>query len=308
VGRSLFDSVRETTVTGVPQPVIDFYDEVVCEIPGSITYQSIREKYVAVHKMSLSRTRLRTKFLEPLEDIGWLTHEPDPTDGRKVIFVKCRIEGESSEPMDSCDHSYFRDIFPEERLKEYLGELEEVWNKNAICDGGTCEIEDGYDWFFSERVPYFLEEDSEADTGKKDEGPRKCESSVNGHTLEGKKGECAVKEQRLLDEYDEETVLQQIPQDDTRIEDVVKRFKNQNRVVDTLSVLQDKGKIIAGQGNMRRLVASGVESLDSDVDVSRLSKWMCTDCGAIFYAQEPSRNYEKKAICRKCWKKRTNEK
>jgi hypothetical protein len=70
VGRSLFDSVRETTVTGVPQPVIDFYDEVLCEIPGLVTYQSIREKYVEVHKMSLSRTRLRTKFLEPLEAVG----------------------------------------------------------------------------------------------------------------------------------------------------------------------------------------------------------------------------------------------
>jgi hypothetical protein len=306
VGRSLFDSVRETTVTGVPQPVIDFYDEVLCEIPGSITYQSIREKYVAVHKMSLSRTRLRTKFLEPLEDIGWLTHEPDPADGRRVIFVKCRLEGESDGTMDSCDHSYFRDIFPEERLKEYLGELEEVWNLNVKCDGGTCEIEEDYDWFFSERVPYFLEENNGVDTGKKDEGTGNCESSVNGHTLEEKKEECVMKEQRLLDEYDEETVLQQIPQDDTRIEDVLKRFENQNRAVDTLAVLQDRGKIIAGQGNMRRLVASGVESL-GDVDVLRLSKWTCSDCGAIFYAQEPFRNYDERAICRKCRKRLINE-
>jgi hypothetical protein len=289
-------------------PVIDFYDEVLCEIPGSITYQSIREKYVAVHKMSLSRTRLRTKFLEPLEDIGWLTHEPDPTDGRKVIFVKCRIEGESGEPVDGCDRSYFRDIFPEERLKEYLEELEEVWNLNVKCDGGSCEIgEDGYDWFFSERVPYFLEEDSEVEPGKKDEGARKCESSINGHNLEEKKEECKVKEQSLLDEYDEETVLQQIPQDDTRIEDVLKRFEDPNRVVDTLVVLQDKGKIIAGQGNMRKLVSSGVESL-GDVDVSRLSRWTCSECGAIFYAQEPFRNYDERAICRECWKKLINEK
>ncbi|MGC1121349.1 MAG: hypothetical protein WBA22_09665, partial [Candidatus Methanofastidiosia archaeon] len=307
VGRSLFDSVRETTVTGVPQPVIDFYDEVVCEIPGSITYQSIREKYVEVYKMSLSRTRLRTKFLEPLEDIGWLTHEPDPTDGRKVIFVKCRLEGESAETADSCDRSYFRDIFPEERLKEYLGELEEVWNLNVKCDGGTCEIEDGYNWFFSKRVPYFLEEDNGVETGKKDEGTGKCESSINGHNLQEKKEEYGTEQQRLLDEYDEETVLQQIPQDDTRIEDVLKKFEDQNRVVDTLAVLQDKGKIIAGQGYMRRLVASGVESLD-DFDVSRLSKWTCSYCGATFYAQEPFRNYDERAICQKCWKRLINKK
>jgi hypothetical protein len=89
---------------------------------------------------------------------------------------------------------------------------------------------------------------------------------------------------------------------------VVKRFKDQNRVVDTLAVLQDKGKIIAGQGNMRKLVASGVESLDGDIDVSRLSKWTCSDCGATFYAQEPFRNYEERAICQECWKELTNRK
>ncbi|MBU6999110.1 MAG: hypothetical protein HXS41_10195 [Theionarchaea archaeon] len=116
------------------------------------------------------------------------------------------------------------------------------------CDGGSCEIEEDYTWFFSERVPYILEGDNEVDAGKKDEGAGNCESSVNGHNLEEKKGECVVKGQRLLIEHDEETVLQQIPQDDTRIEDVLKRFKDQNRVVDTLAVLQDRGKIIAGQG------------------------------------------------------------
>jgi hypothetical protein len=31
--------------------------------------------------------------------------------------------------MDINDHSYFRDIFPEERLKEYLEELEKIWNQ-----------------------------------------------------------------------------------------------------------------------------------------------------------------------------------
>ncbi|MBU6997972.1 MAG: hypothetical protein HXS41_12035 [Theionarchaea archaeon] len=117
-----------------------------------------------------------------------------------------------------------------------------------------------------------------------------------------------MEEQSLLDDYDEETVLQQIPQDDTRIEDVVKRFENPNRIADTLAVLQGKGKIIAGQGNMRKLVASGVESLGGDVDVSRLSKWTCGDCGATFYAQEPFRNYDERAICRECWKELIGEK
>jgi hypothetical protein len=43
----------------------------------------------------------------------------------------------------------------------------------------------------------------------------KCESSINGRNLQEKKEECVTEEQRLLDHYDEETVLLQIPQDDT---------------------------------------------------------------------------------------------
>jgi hypothetical protein len=46
-----------------------------------------------------------------------------------VIFVKRRIEGESGAIMGISDHSYFQDIFPEERLKESLEELEKIWNQ-----------------------------------------------------------------------------------------------------------------------------------------------------------------------------------
>ncbi|MBU7001636.1 MAG: hypothetical protein HXS51_12775 [Theionarchaea archaeon] len=198
-------------------------------------------------------------------------------------------------------------MFPEERLKEYLGEVEQVWNQTSKCDGGTHCIHEEYDWFFSKRVPHFLEDDNGVETEKEDEGAGKCETSINGHITEEKKGNYEVKEQRLLDDYGEEAVLQEIPQDDTRIEDVLKRFENQNRVADTLYVLQEKGKILAGQGTMRRLVVSGVESLEGDGDVSRLSKWTCSDCGATFYAQEPYRNYDERAICHDCWKKLTSK-
>jgi hypothetical protein len=47
-------------------------------------------------------------------------------------------------------------------------------------------------WFFSERVPYFLEENDDVETGKKDEDSEKRGSSVNGHNLEEKKEECAA--------------------------------------------------------------------------------------------------------------------
>jgi hypothetical protein len=60
-----------------------------------------------------------------------------------------------------------------------------------------------YNWFFSGRVPYFLEEKNGVETEKKDDGAGKCESFINGRNLEEKKEEYVVKEQRLLDEYDQ---------------------------------------------------------------------------------------------------------
>jgi hypothetical protein len=39
--------------------------------------------------------------------------------------------------MSIYDHSYFQDIFPEEKLKEYLKELEKVWNQNVKCVRGN---------------------------------------------------------------------------------------------------------------------------------------------------------------------------
>ncbi|MGC1122286.1 MAG: hypothetical protein WBA22_14440 [Candidatus Methanofastidiosia archaeon] len=53
-----------------------------------------------------------------LRDIGWLMHEADPTNGRRVILVKCRIDGESGRIMGIYDQSYSKDIIPEKRLKE----------------------------------------------------------------------------------------------------------------------------------------------------------------------------------------------
>jgi hypothetical protein len=49
-----------------------------------------------------------------------------------------------------------------------------------------------YTWFFSERVPYFLEEDKEVETERRDGDSQKCESFINIIILEEKKGKYAV--------------------------------------------------------------------------------------------------------------------
>jgi hypothetical protein len=46
-----------------------------------------------------------------------------------MVFIKCRIRVENSVIMGIYDHSHFREIFPEEKLKKYLEELEKIWNQ-----------------------------------------------------------------------------------------------------------------------------------------------------------------------------------
>ena len=61
-----------------------------------------------------------------------------------------------------------------------------------------------------------------------------------------------VMEEELIDDYDEETVLQHIPQEDTNLEDVTKKFMDQSRVLNTIIILKEKRKILLGQGYIRR--------------------------------------------------------
>ena len=90
----------------------------------------------------------------------------------------------------------------------------------------------------------------------KDENSMKNESSTNLYNLEETKDKCKVSENNLIDQYDEETVLLQIPQEDTEVGDVTKKFKNQNKAADTIVVLQEKKRIITevmdGQSYIRR--------------------------------------------------------
>ncbi|MBU7026192.1 MAG: hypothetical protein HXS48_04555 [Theionarchaea archaeon] len=86
-------------------------------------------------------------------------------------------------------------------------------------------------------------------------------SSINPHNLGEKEEDCKVLEDILIDQYDEETVLLQIPQEDTKIEDVMKKFKNPNKAADTIVILRDK-EVIVGQGYIRRITGSHTKNSD----------------------------------------------
>ncbi len=169
-----------------------------------------------------------------------------------MTFEKCRIEPEKDQTIGVYEASYFKGIYPEERLNEYLRKLEEIWNKKGTNDKDLDCTKDSNGWFYTDKVPYFLEQNSKMKVEMKDENSMKNESSTNPYNLEETKDECKVSENNLIDQYDEETVLLQIPQEDTKVEDVTGKFKDHNNALDTITILKEKKKIILGQGYIRR--------------------------------------------------------
>ncbi len=163
-------------------------------------------------------------------------------------------------------------------------------------------------WFYvnEKNLHYFLEEDNQTNKGIKEKNDSKNKSCLNLGNLGGKKPECEMEENELIDHYDEVTVLLQIPQDDTKVTDVVKKFKDENKVVDTMVVLQEKKKVITGvmdgQSYIRRL-SSTPRKKDPEVNRSRLNTWRCAICGKRFQARIPDEDYDGNAVCRDCGKK-----
>jgi hypothetical protein len=255
IGVDLFDHIRETTVTGLAKPIIDFYEKIICQL-DYITYSSLMKKFKEVYGKLIGRDQIRNRYVTPLETVGWLNRDKDPVDGRIVIFEKCKNEEESPEKTRLSTSLVLGDIFSEDELKGYLKDIEKECESNKglkytmYTNGG---LDGSTDWFYcDENCVYFSEEkeNSKRDLGERSEVENK--SRVNSHNLEEKKGNCEVKENELIDHYDEETVLLQIPQDDTKVEDVLKKFKDHDRVMDTIGVLKEGGNIIVGQGFIRR--------------------------------------------------------
>ncbi|MGD2250884.1 MAG: hypothetical protein PVF58_20995 [Candidatus Methanofastidiosia archaeon] len=104
---------------------------------------------------------------------------------------------------------------------------------------------------------------------------------------------------KKINQYDEETILQMISEEGIKIKEFVNKFEYPNKVVDTLYILEKKGKITASQGYMRKVT----ERTEPDPPGPLLNTWTCGMCGVKFKAQNPYRDYHDHAICEDCWKK-----
>lgn len=96
-----------------------------------------------------------------------------------MIFKKCRIEDKNTKTINVYGRLFFNDIFPEKELKEFLDELEIIWNKNEPCNTGIgCMVDDDYNWFYTKIIPYFLEDNDGVDKEITDGNPMECKSSI----------------------------------------------------------------------------------------------------------------------------------
>ncbi|MBU7030588.1 MAG: hypothetical protein HXS48_26885 [Theionarchaea archaeon] len=305
VGFTLFESVRETTITGLPQPVLDFYENVVLPIEGEVTYHSLIDEYTKYYKRTISQVHIKYKFVDPLVSTGYLFRDRHPVDGRKKIFEKRVSAEEMKKKTKEYQAFVLKDIFSEDELKEYMNGIKNILQKNGENEGFGDFAGNGNSWFYTNGNLYnFLEEDNCIKKDINDEDNLKIQSCLNLGNLDGIEATCEVEENQLIDQYDEETVLQQIPEEDTKVEDVLNKFKYQNKAVDTIVVLQEKGKVIAGfidgQSYMRRL-SSTPRKKDPDVNNPGLNTWTCGKCGIKFQAQIPYEDYDGHAICEDCW-------
>jgi len=257
IGLHLFDHIRETTTTGLSQPILDFYEKVIGDL-DEITYTSMMQKFKSVYGKLIGRDQIRRRYVDPLETVGWLNRGTDPVDKRIAVFETCINENEIAQKARLSTSLALKDLFSMDELKEYLNALEKKCaqkKENAYTRNEKSDGVEKLNWFYcDENRAYFFEQKKGIKNETDKEYEEKNKNRIKSCNSEETKEKNGISDMGLINQYDEETVLLQIPQEDTRIEDVVKKFKDPNKVVDTFVVLQEKCKIIAGQGFIRNLI------------------------------------------------------
>ena len=87
---------------------------------------------------------------------------------------------------------------------------------NRLYERNSRLIGKNNNWFYCDGNSVYLSEQKEDFKGNLDNNTEvKNKSRVNSYNSEEKKGNCEVEKKQLINNYTEETILLQIPQDDT---------------------------------------------------------------------------------------------
>jgi hypothetical protein len=142
IGMSLFESVRETTVTGLPQCVLDFYENVVMPL-SEVTYRAMMDQYTEYYGRTISQVHLKNKFSDPLVSTGYLFRDEHPVDKRMKIFDKLVTE-ENMKKKQECQPFVLKNIFSADELHEYIHDIKKVQNDEIAV--GTDDS-----WFYTQK-------------------------------------------------------------------------------------------------------------------------------------------------------------
>jgi len=126
----LWRNVEETTITGLPQHILDFYHRAVEPLSKTQSTFSIEDLTREYNKEATDRKSSDTlgKWVKHLCDVGWLSKDPDPNDKRKVA-VNVIKKAENNRNYPQIPNA---EIFKLENFKAWLNEAEQISAANTI--------------------------------------------------------------------------------------------------------------------------------------------------------------------------------
>jgi len=126
----LWRYAEETTVTGLPGHILEFYHKAVeplAQQMSSFTYQDLTQKYNEVSEHKKSSWTIR-KWVKLLTDVGYLDTDPDPADKRRVMVkVIKKVE-------NVCNYwiPRFLGSFKLESFKKWLDDVKKILETESI--------------------------------------------------------------------------------------------------------------------------------------------------------------------------------
>ncbi len=118
----LFMSAWETTLTGLPEGVLDFYYQgclpAAGDPPVGFSSSDAIARYRSIRKKDISY-RTAVRYLSSLVDVGYLDEEPDPSDRRKKLYYPRK------KPEDTANYcqALISSLFSPEELRMWLDQI-----------------------------------------------------------------------------------------------------------------------------------------------------------------------------------------
>lgn len=154
------DEARKTIFTKIPTNQIKFFEKVILPLskqwPEGVATAAMQKKYKKVFDESVSINTINYHYLQPLENMDFISRDDDPNDKRRKLTVPLREKIFTEEPQ-ICTRFKNGDIFPLESMKRAFGGLEKLIVRNPQnntvkikdYDGAVIDIDTLYHRYFS---------------------------------------------------------------------------------------------------------------------------------------------------------------